>query len=61
LGPETRQSRIEEGSLEEDSSLRGYWKKKKESKKQEREEGEKIRQGVERRGQFRPEGGDRRS
>jgi hypothetical protein len=34
LGPETKQSRIEEGSLEEDSSLRDYWKKKKESKKE---------------------------
>jgi hypothetical protein len=34
LGPETKQFRIEEGSLEKDSSLRDYWKKKKESKKE---------------------------
>ena len=46
LGPETRQSRMEEGSLEEDSSLRDFWKKK-ERKKEKREAGKEEKKGRE--------------
>jgi hypothetical protein len=33
-GPETRQSRMEVNSLEQDDSLRDYWKKKEKKKKE---------------------------